>query len=286
MGDGENAHLGEFLKAAVARNPEKVFVEMSGDKITFRRLLEMAFQTAGMFQAMGVAPGDRVCLFMPNCPEYLYCWFGLSLLGAIGVPINTAYKRDEMAFILNDAGATALVADHTLVATAQEAAALAPGVRHKLVVEDTPDSNSPNTVESKSGVKGNPSMPSFLKEGLWGISSGWNNFATSLNESDGLKSQPHVSPGDISMLVYTSGTTGNPKGVIVTHQMYVAAGQGFAHWTRATPTTGSLAACPIIMPTSSIIRPWEPWRQALPWWWWTGLVRPGFGARYGKPGPA
>ena len=148
--------LGEFLKAAVARNPEKVFVEMSGDKITFRRLLEMAFQTAGMFQAMGVAPGDRVCLFMPNCPEYLYCWFGLSLLGAIGVPINTAYKRDEMAFILNDAGATALVADHTLVATAQEAAALAPGVRHKLVVEDTPDSNSPNTVESKSGVKGNP----------------------------------------------------------------------------------------------------------------------------------
>jgi crotonobetaine/carnitine-CoA ligase len=45
---------------------------------------------------------------------------------------------------------------------------------------------------------------------------------------------PAVSPWDISMLVYTSGTTGNPKGVQVTHQMYVAAGQGFAHWTQST----------------------------------------------------
>jgi crotonobetaine/carnitine-CoA ligase len=51
-----------------------------------------------------------------------------------------------------------------------------------------------------------------------------------------LEEMPAVSPRDISMLVYTSGTTGNPKGVQVTHQMYVAAGQGFAHWTRATST--------------------------------------------------
>ncbi len=205
--------LGEFLESAVARNPDKVFVEISGDKITFQQLQDMALRTAGMFQAMGVAPGDRVCLFMPNRPEYLFCWFGLSMLGAIGVPVNTAYKRDETAFILNDAGATALVAHHTLLSIAQEAAALAPGVRHKLVVETAP----PSTRADQSGVFG------------------WKNFASSMKEADGVKSQPTVSPGDISMLVYTSGTTGEPKGVIVTHQMYVAAGQGFAHWTQATP---------------------------------------------------
>ena len=46
-----------------------------------------------MFREMGVGHGDRVCLFMPNAIEYLYCWFGLSELGAISVPINTAYRR-------------------------------------------------------------------------------------------------------------------------------------------------------------------------------------------------
>ena len=199
--------LGEFLDAAVGRNSDKVFAEISGDKITFHQLQQRALLAAGMFRALGVGHGDRVCLFMPNCSEYLYCWFGLSMLGAIGVPINTAYKRDETAFILNDAAATVLVAHHTLVSTAEDAAAMASSVRHKLVVGSAADSSSP----------------------------GWSSFSSGLSESQGLDSWPKVAPDDISMLVYTSGTTGNPKGVMVTHQMYVAAGQGFAHWTQATP---------------------------------------------------
>ena len=207
--------LGEFLDVAVGRNPDKVFAEISGDKITYRQLQQRALQTAGMFQALGVSHGDRVCLFMPNCPEYLYCWFGLSMLGAIGVPINTAYKRDETAFILNDAGASVLVAHHTLVATAGEAAAIAPTIRHKLVVDAAPASNSPDSAEIHSP--------------------GWSSFSSVLGATQSLVSQHRVSPDDISILSYTSGTTGNPKGVVVTHQMYVAAGQGFAHWTQATP---------------------------------------------------
>ncbi len=99
--------LGDFFELAVAKSPDKVFVEISGQEFTYQQVHERVLQTASMFQGMGVNQGDRVCLFMPNCPEYLFCWFGLSILGAIGVPINTAYKRDEMAFILNDAGAKA-----------------------------------------------------------------------------------------------------------------------------------------------------------------------------------
>ena len=59
---------------------------------------------------------------------------GLSLIGAISVPINTAYKRDEAAYILNNAGATALVTHTSLLEVAQEAAELAPEIRHKLLV--------------------------------------------------------------------------------------------------------------------------------------------------------
>ena len=94
--------LGEFLDEAAERDPGKVFVEISGQTITYRDFHQRALQTARLFQNLGVGHGDRVCLFMPNCPEFLYCWFGLSILGAIGVPINTAYKRDETAYILND----------------------------------------------------------------------------------------------------------------------------------------------------------------------------------------
>ncbi len=226
--------LGEFLDAAVARNPDKVFAEMSGDKITFRQLQQRALLAAGMFRGLGVGRGDRVCLFMPNCPEYLDCWFGLSLLGAIGVPINTAYKQDETAFILNDAGASVLVAHRTLASTAEEAAVMAPSLRHKLVVDAAHGSTSPDNRENNSAVAENPAIPPVVEEEQDETLPGWNSFSSSRSESQGLAAPPQVSPDDISMLVYTSGTTGNPKGVIVTHRMYVAAGQGFAHWTQAT----------------------------------------------------
>jgi crotonobetaine/carnitine-CoA ligase len=208
--------LGEFLDAAVRRNPDKVFVEMAGEKITFRQLQLEVGKTASMFQALGVAPGDRVGLFMPNCLEYLYSWFGLSLFGAISVPINTAYKRDETAYILNDAEAVGMVTYRTLLSVAQEASALASSVTHKLVVAESQPSNPPVSVADDDVV------------------GGWTDFATALSEAPPLASPPPVSPDAVSMLVYTSGTTGNPKGVMVSHQMYVAAGQGFAHWTKAT----------------------------------------------------
>ena len=90
-----------------------------------------------MFQAAGIRHGDRVCLFLPNCAEFMYCWFGLALIGAISVPINTAYKRDEAAYILNNAGASALVTHTSLLDVAREAVGLAPDVRHKLLVGGT-----------------------------------------------------------------------------------------------------------------------------------------------------
>ena len=200
--------LGDFFELAAQKAPDKVFVEISGQEFTYRQAQKKVLQAAAMFQGIGVNQGDRVRLFMPNCTEYLFCWFGLSILGAIGVPINTAYKRDEMAFILNDAEAKALVAHQTLVSVAEKAAALAPSIEYKLLVE--PD---------------NPGE---------GNLSGWTVFTQALDQAAELTSRPKVDPDSVCMLVYTSGTTGNPKGVMVTHKMYVAAGQGFSQWTKAT----------------------------------------------------
>ena len=202
--------LGEFLERAAARNPDKTFVEIAGAALTYREFHRRARQTAGMFQDLGLGRGDRVCLFLPNGPEFLYCWFGLALLGAISVPVNTAYKRDETAFILQDAAAKAIVAHQSLAAVAAAAADLSPDLTHRLLVAAA-DAAEP----APAG--------------------GWVNFADALAGAAVSAGNPEVSPEDTAMLVYTSGTTGHPKGVQVTHKMYVAAGQGFASWTAATP---------------------------------------------------
>ncbi len=197
--------LGEFLEVVVGSNPDKTFIEIAGQGITYADFYRRCRSAATMFRDLGIGHGDRVCLFLPNVPEVLYSWFGLALIGGITVTINTAYRRDEMAFILNNADASALVAHESLLDVAAQAADMAPCVRHRLFVgDDVPPS-------------------------------GWSRYSDLLTASPEIAELPLVSPTDISMLQYTSGTTGNPKGVQVTHQMYVSAGQGFALWTQATP---------------------------------------------------
>ena len=206
--------LGGFLNLAVASNPDKPFVEIASHTLTYRGFQDKVSQAAGMFQTLGINPGDRVGVFLPNCPEFLYSWFGLSTIGAIAVPINTAYKRDETAYILNNAEISLLVAHTSLLDTAHAAADLAPSIQNRLYVATPPSPDTPASPDS--------------------IPAGWSGFNALLDQSHPPSRLPSVSPIDISMLQYTSGTTGNPKGVQVTHQMYVAAGQGFAHWTQAT----------------------------------------------------
>ena len=199
--------LGELVDQAVSRNPYKVYLYSHNYQVTYQELLEYSLRTAGFFRELGVRHGDRVCVFLPNGREFLYTWMGLSRLGAICVPVNTAYKQEEMAYILNNAEAGVLVSHHTLMDVAQGAAQGCPSLQEALVV-----------------VEGSETYP------------GWKDFWGLLRDSGPLTTSatPEVKPQDISMLVYTSGTTGNPKGVMISHEMYVAAGQGFATWTGAS----------------------------------------------------
>ena len=205
--------IGRILDRITDANPDKTFVEVGGESYSYRDVRDGVLRTASLFRELGVRHGDRVCLFMPNCVEYLYCWFGLSELGAISVPINTAYRRDETAYILNNSEAVALVTDPSLADVAGAAADLAPCIRHRVLRGDA--------------------LTLTLSQRERELA-GWTPFRDAFDQALPLAGRPEVSPDDVSMLVYTSGTTGNPKGVMVTHRMYAAAGQGFAHWTQAT----------------------------------------------------
>ena len=116
--------LGELVDAVVARDPYKVYLRYDKYQVTYQELLDATLSTAAMFQELGVGHGDRVCVFLPSGREFLYTWMGLSRLGAICVPINTAYKQEEMAYILNNAEAKAVVSHHSLMDVALAAAGL------------------------------------------------------------------------------------------------------------------------------------------------------------------
>ena len=254
--------IGEVLDRITDGDPDKTFVEIGGVAYSYREVRDGVLRTASMFREMGVEHGDRVGLFMPNCIEYLYCWFGLSELGAVSVPINTAYRRDETAYILNNAEAVALVTDPSLADVAGAAADLAPSIRHRIL---RGDALTPTLSQGEREPKG------------------WTSFREAIDRAAPLAERPVVSPDDVSMLVYTSGTTGNPKGVMVTHRMYAAAGQGFRYWTQATSddrfftclpfyhaniqyysTMGALAsgATLVIVDRFSASRFWEQVREA------------------------
>ena len=199
--------LGELLERAVSRDSDKVYLYYQDDRVTYHQFYEDSLRTASLFRELGIAHGDRVCVFLPNGKEVLYAWMGLSLLGAICVPINTAYKQTEMGYILDNAEAKALVCHHTLMEVAQETVRARPYLDGLLVVS-----------------YGGETYP------------GWKDFWALMRESSPVPpaGREDVAPKDVSMLVYTSGTTGNPKGVMITHEMYVAGGQGFATWTGAS----------------------------------------------------
>jgi long-chain acyl-CoA synthetase len=112
------------------KHRDKAAVFWGHEEITYAALLK---RTAGVKQRLAndlkVQPGDRVGLWMKNCPEFIPAYFGVLFAGAVVVPINNFLKPDEVAFILRDAGVKVLIADESLAEPVQKLGALVSGVR-------------------------------------------------------------------------------------------------------------------------------------------------------------
>ncbi len=197
-------NIPQLLDESCARNPNKTFLFFEDQAIAYRTFLENVNRTARWFFKLGIEKGDRVCINLPNCPEFLYVWLGLSHIGGIMVPINVAFKEQEVAYILRHSECVALVGNgETLEVT-----------NH--VVRDLPFLKFVISIDTKTD------LPGIL-------------CLSSSREEDPGKFQPvDLSDDDISSIMYTSGTTGPPKGVMVTHRSYVCCGQGYTHWAAIT----------------------------------------------------
>ncbi len=172
-----------FLRRSAAIFPERVAVVNGERRLTYGRLADRARRLGGALRAAGFEPGDRVAYLCPNTPAMLEGAFGVPAAGGILVPINIRLTAPEVEYILEHSGARFAVVDHEL-------AHLVSGAKGVEVVvdEDADDPRNPYEQFLLSGAGSPDPAPVDLDE------------------------------EDVISINYTSGTTGRPKGVMVTHR--------------------------------------------------------------------
>jgi acyl-CoA synthetase (AMP-forming)/AMP-acid ligase II len=168
-----------------ARAPEKALTVFEGEKTTYRAMAVRAAALAGGLAERGVGRGDVVALLSYNCPEFLETVFAANHLGAIAMPINWRLAGPEVRFILEHSGARALVCDTDLIELANQATDGVDARLLRLCLEPTPRV-------------------------------GWTALADVRSHPGRIDHVP-AAPDDIHRLMYTSGTTGRPKGVMISH---------------------------------------------------------------------
>jgi acyl-CoA synthetase (AMP-forming)/AMP-acid ligase II len=104
MMTGRPASIVEAFVRHAENTPEKKCLDFEGERWTYRRLYEQAETFAAALTAWGLRPGERVALFLGNCPDFLAAYLGTHLAGGVVVPVNTAYRRAELRHIFDDAG--------------------------------------------------------------------------------------------------------------------------------------------------------------------------------------
>ena len=183
--------LGIILDDKAKKNKGKTFIYWEDQQITYDQVNERANRIGNSFTQLGVKKGDNVAIMMDNCPDYVYLWFGLSKIGAIEVPINTAIKGWQLQYTLNDSDAEIMVTDRHYI-------------DRLILIQD----------ELKT-IKRVIIFPDFDKgEPLTELKFTQSTF-TELY--DGLSETPNVivKHSDLMAIMYTSGTTGPPKGVML-----------------------------------------------------------------------
>ena len=199
-----------FLQAHAARTPRKAAIVFYGRAITFAELDDASDRFAGWLRARGIGPGDRVALYLENCPQFAIAHFGALKAGAITVPLNPMHKAIELQHELEDSGARVLVAAHA-------GREIVDSVRAQTPVEAVALVSYRDYVPAPPDL---PLPPSLLEEPggpVGGRASGVELFSAIVAAPARLRSPEPRAPHDTALIQYTSGTTGAPKGAELTH---------------------------------------------------------------------
>ncbi len=196
----------ECLARAAARFGDASAIEDGPVRLGFAGLATEVLRAARAFLAAGVARGDRVALWAPNQWEWIVAALGLQSAGAVLVPLNTRFKAAEAGYVLRRSRACLLLTVGEFLGT---------NYAESLAQEELPDLEA--IVLLRGSARGALGWSEFLAHGV------------SIPEPEARARAASISPDDLSDLLFTSGTTGHPKGVMTTHGQNLRA---FAAWSE------------------------------------------------------
>jgi acyl-CoA synthetase (AMP-forming)/AMP-acid ligase II len=205
---------GHFLTRAAERYPDRPAWVDAQRVVTFRQAADRVGRLAQALLSLGGQPGDRVGLLMPNCPEGLEAILAPIQAGMAAVPMNIRLHPDEHAYMLNDSGAFALIAGAEFRSHVSRMRERLETVKHFIF----------------AGPGGGEDL----------------GYESLLERQASSASGPAIEAEDLAWIFYTSGTTGHPKGAMLTHRVLITMAEQFLlDIDAAVPTDVLLHAAPI-----------------------------------------
>ncbi len=183
-------NLAVLLEESVEKHPEKPALILGDQVLDYAGLRSAAKKFANALVSMGVEPGDKVAIMLPNVPEYVISYYGILNAGAVVVPLNGLLQGQEVAYHLDNSDAVAFVAWEDFLESAQKGYEEAEDCKN-LIVAESPDGE--------------------------GVPEGVPGFEELLSEQSAEFDVAPTMPDDTAVVIYTSGTTGKPKGAELSH---------------------------------------------------------------------